>query len=443
MKTRLLILSGLLLSFSVQAAQFHLDASGSDPVYQTTLPKEVYQYSSGHHLSDLTITNAEGEAIPYAVVPHKSIYPQMQVTEQTKPLVIFPMQTAASNSAETTNIQINTNDHQTNINVVSSENQGNSKPFFLFDLGKKHPAFTKLSLDWEGQEGKLLPVDVMTSQNLNDWTHVGDATLLKIAANDQVIVQNNVSFNTAIKTRYLQIRPKDATDSLALTSVHLEFNQVKDLPLPMLWQEILSVSKEQNQTETTIDFESPSRYPASHLRIELPQKNTITHVTILKRNSKDDPWRAVKNTALYRLTKNEQQYTNKPIEIPNTTARYWRLRFSKTKGGIGNKNPLLSLGWVPDTMVWNARGSAPYTLQVGDVNNTQNKVALSSLLKPNGMQKVQQLPVSNMSLTEASQSLNTWDRPKDNKRKWLWAGLLLGVAALASMVYSLLKQKPN
>lgn len=83
MKTRLLILSGLLLSFSVQAAQFHLDASGSDPVYQTTLPKEVYQYSSGHHLSDLTITNAEGEAIPYAVVPHKSIYPQMQVTEQT------------------------------------------------------------------------------------------------------------------------------------------------------------------------------------------------------------------------------------------------------------------------------------------------------------------------------------------------------------------------
>ena len=443
MKSCFVILSSLLLSFSAQAAIFHLDASGAEPVYQTTLPKEVYQYSSEHHLNDLTITNAEGEAIPYAVVPYKRIYPQTQVTKQTKQLVIFPMHAAESKSAEVASIQLNTNDHQTSVNVTSHENQGKSKQYFLFDLGKKHPAFTSLSLDWEGQEGKLLTVDVMTSQNLNDWKHVGDATLLKVSANNQVIEQNNVTVNTPIKARYLQIRPKEATDTLTLTSVKLEFNQVKNLPLPMLWEEISPLQRDQNQSETTIDFESPSRYPATHLMITLPQKNTITHATIMTRNSNDKPWRTIKSAALYHLNKNDQQYTNKPITIPTTTARYWRLNFAKTKGGIGNENPQLSLGWVPDTMVWNARGSAPYTLQVGDVNNTKNKVALNHLLKPNGALKIQQLPVSNMNLTETSQPLNTWDKQTDNKRQWLWAGLLLGVAALASMVYSLLKQKPN
>jgi hypothetical protein len=426
-----------------QAASFSLDADGLEPLYQTTLPKSIYQYSRQNRLKDLTVRNAEGEAVPYALVPYQSIHPKTKVTEQSKPLVIFPMQEDEIKRAGVTNIQLNALDRHTSVNVTSGDDKSISKTYYLFDLGKKHHAFKKLSLDWEGQEGKLLTVDVMTSEDLNHWSHVSDATLLKVTASEQTIVQNSVTFKQPINARYLQIRPQASTESLTLTAVNLEFNHVKEVTLPLAWQAIPFLQREQTSSETHIDFESTSRYPATHLTIDLPQQNTITHATIMTRDNKEQPWRTIKRTSLYRLNKNGQDYTNKPISIPNSTARYWRLSFAQTKGGIGNQNPQLRLGWVPDTLVWNARGSAPYAVQIGEPNSTSNSVSVSSLLKPYGSQKVQQLPMSKISLVAADQDFNAWDRPKDYKRLWLWGGLLLGVLALASMVYSLLKHNPK
>jgi hypothetical protein len=444
MKSLVALIGIMTLMSAVQAASFKLEATGSEPLYQTTLTKEVYQFSRRDHLKDLAIINADGESIPYALMSYATLYPQTKVTAESKPLVIFPMQESTLNQNKVMNIQLNSHDSNTSVNVTSGAANATAKTYYLFDLGQQHPGFKKLTLDWQGREGKLVTVDVKTSDNFKDWVHAGQAALLKVTAGEQAIVENSVTFDHLIEARYLQILPQETTDAFALTAVNVEYSYTQEIAQPILWQEIPYTQREQTNTALThIDFESAGRYPASHLKVNLPQKNSITQVTILSRNRNEDAWHYVTKASLYRFNQHNKDYVNQDISIPTTTARYWRLTFDQASGGIGKDNPVFSLGWLPDILVWNARGSSPYSMRIGDVSNAVNVVAVSSLVQPYKLEKVLQLPSAGFSVLEHEQSINAWDTPADYKPLWLWGGLFLGVLALAVMAYSLIKNNPK
>jgi hypothetical protein len=438
MKSLITVVTVTLLTTTAHAASFKLDANGAEPLYQTTLTKEVYQNSKSDFLQDLSISNANGESVPYSLVIYEDIHENV-VSEETKPLAIFPMQKDMLNQAGV-NIQFNNHGNDTRVNVTADDSKTVSKTYYLFDLGEKHPSFKKLLLDWQGQEGKLLTVDVLMSNDLKHWVHAGQGAILNVSTNEQSIIQNSISLDKVITARYLQILPQDATESFQLTSAHVEVNQRQALTQPYLWQEITYLNREQNNVAIHIDFESQSRLPATLLNIELPQKNTITQAVIYVRNDKEQPWRRITSASLYHLNKLGKNYHNQDIHIPSTTARYWRLSFNQNSGGIGQDNPKLSLGWSPAIIVWNARGADPFDLQVGQAsNNNINRIPVSQLIKPYDAKKIRQLPIANLRLISQVEHFNAWESPKDFKRFWLWTGLFIGVFALALMAYSLLK----
>lgn len=443
MRLLVAIVIAFMLANTVHAASFKLNTKESEPLYQTLLTKEVYQYSSLNQLRDIAITNADGESVPYALMPYKNAYAQTTVTEISAPLVIFPMQEDSLKQNNVTSIQLNKRDNGTSVNVTSNDPKTISKTYYLFDLGKEHPAFKKLTLDWQGQEGKLLNLDVMASNDLNNWTYVGEATLLKVSASNHMVIQNSVTFDHSINARYLQIRPQETTDAFTLTSVNLAFNEVQDVAQPIIMQEISFSQRDEQSNKTHIDFESSGRYPATHLKIKLPQENTITNVTILTRNELDKPWQQLSYASLYKLNKQGKDFVNEDIGIPTTTARYWRLTFDQASGGIGKMNPQLSLGWLPDLLVWNARGTGPFVLSLGEPKDKLNTVPITNLMNPYGIKKIQEIPQSTLTLISHEQTFNAWKPSSNTKQLWLWGGLLLGVLALARMAYSLVKNNPT
>jgi hypothetical protein len=431
----------LLFACYVQAASFKLDATGAEPLYQTTLTKQVYQYSRSEELQDLAVVNADDESIPYALLPYGSIYAQTKITAETKALTIFPMQENTLKPSAVMNIQLN--NHDASVHVSADDTKLTAKNYYLFDLGEKHPAFKKLSLDWQGKEGELVALELKVSNNLQDWESITQASLLKVRADNQTIVQNNISLDRLIEARYLQIIPLDAHDDFKLSAVNVEISHAQDIVQPKLSQAISFKQRDASATQTHIDFESLSRLPASAIKIQLPQRNTITQVTVLTRNHHDEAWHYLSTASLYRLIKQNKEYSNQDITIPTTAARYWRLTFNQANGGIGQENPVLSLVWTPEVLVWNARGKAPYRLDVGATGAAVNVVAVNSLLAAYQPQKLQQLPLAKLSLQVAEPIINAWDRPIDYKPLWLWGGLLLGVLALAVMAYSLIKNNPK
>jgi hypothetical protein len=209
--------------------------------------------------------------------------------------------------------------------------------------------------------------------------------------------------------------------------------------------QFIARSEDPKKGLVNIDFESAGHFPASYLQIKLPQNNTITSTTIQVRNNINEPWEYLTTASVYRLMQQGKTFTNPDVVLSPTVARYWRLQFNQSSGGIGAENPSLSLGWLPSTVVWNARGQAPFTLHVGEKPSIVNNVSIASLIPDYKIEKILALVKSGITLevsannTTTEQVANTWVAPIDYKRWLLWGGLFLGVLLLAGMAFSLLK----
>lgn len=436
---------------TAKAESFQLETSGSEPLYQTSLPKVVYQYSRSNALQDLTITNASGEQVPYALLPYESLHEQVTTSTLVKPLPIFPIKESSLNNTRDLSIQIEKSTVNASISINTDKTNLDEKTVYLVDAGKKHPPLQTLNVDWQNSVGKLLSVDVLTSDDLKNWSNAGYSVLLKTSADSKALLQNSITLNSPTEARYLQIRPAD-NDIIGLTKINAEYNSERSLTPATLWQEVPFLQREQDDKAgiVNLDFESTGRFPASRLRVHLPLTNTITNASIFVRNDNNAPWQPLTTASLYRMEKSGKDYASPDILINTSTSRYWRLQFYQASGGIGQKNPQLSLGWLPQTLVWNARGQGPFTLQVGQNPNIVNNVSVTGLIPDYKIEKVLQLPKANLTLptgalnnavSQTEKSVSTWTSAPDYKRWLLWGGLFLGVLLLAGMVYSLVKSE--
>jgi hypothetical protein len=440
---RILILAVSLTIGNVDAASFTLSANGNEPIYQSVITPEIYQNSREKHLQDLAIYNAEGEPLPYAIANYEMMYPKKVIAE-TKPLLIFPMQESAINFGKDINISLENKTNNTKVDFTTKPTQ-QQQPAYLFDLGKQHPILKKINLEWQGAEGKLISVQAFTSDDLKHWTNIGQSVIFKSLVDGHAILQNSVELYAFTPGQYLKIIASDvAKEDFKLISVNTEYSKVQDTPLSQLWQPLVLLKREKNKNnEINIDFESSGRYPVSYLRISLPQQNTITQVNVLTRNQPDAPWEVATHSPLYRLNKEGRDTVNPDIKINPREARFWRLQFNEKSGGIGLNNPTLEVGWQPQTIIWNARGNAPYRMTVGEGGDV-SAVSMASLIPNNQLWQVNTLPEADISLNSAGElATNPWVDAPDYKRWVLWAGLFLGVLALASMSYSLLKNNPK
>lgn len=437
---KLFILS-FLIANNALAASFNFEAAGSEPLYQSVLTKEVYQASHRDNLEDLTILNAAGEHIPYAILPYEALHPT-QLLAESQPLTIFPMQTGVEKTTSSINIDLKQSGH-TSINLTGNQQLQQPNTAYLFDLGKKHPILKKLKVDWQGAEGKFIAMEAFSSNNLKDWTNIGQSVLFKSTSGGQTVLQNTIELYAFTEDRYLQIRPSEIEDAdFKLSSVNAEYSKAQNIILPKLWQTLTLLNREQtNYGITNVDFESTGRFPASYLRIDLPQLNTITNVRVLTRNQSDAPWETVIDAPIYRLNKQGRDTVNPDIHINAEVARYWRLQFDQSNGGIGSENPTLTLGWLAKTMVWNARGKAPFTLHLGGDTLFINGMSMSNLMPDYTPERINALPLANLSAINNAPEANSnpWVSTPDYKRWLLWVGLGLGVLVLAGMAWSLLK----
>jgi hypothetical protein len=448
------IIAGLMVALTLPAtaASFKLDANGNEPFYQSNITKEVYQYTHSSTLQDLTIQNASGEQVPYALIPYEDLHPQTSTHKDSKPLMVYPIKENALSNPNELRIHLQKNAGNTSVDIVSSdgETDASKKPdsIYLLDAGKKHAPLETISVDWQGVDGKLLTLEVLTSDDLQSWSHAGNAVLLKTSNANSSILQNTISLDSPTEARYLQIRTTEPNStSFNLTRASAEYSKVQSIAPQLVLQDIQFIERSEDTKNglVNIDFESAGHFPASYLQIKLPQNNTITNAMIQVRNNTNEPWEYLTTASVYRLMQQGKTFTSPDVVLSPTVARYWRLQFNLSSGGIGAENPSLSLGWLPSTVVWNARGQAPFTLHVGEKPSIVNNVSIASLIPDYKIEKIQALVNSSLKLevsannTTPEKAANTWVAPIDYKRWLLWGGLFLGVLLLAGMAFSLLK----
>ncbi|MDD2832608.1 MAG: DUF3999 domain-containing protein [Methylotenera sp.] len=436
----LLVLS---IASVAEAETFELEAAVVAPLFQTRLPQSVYQYSRTDHLQDLTITNAAGEQLPYALLPYERLYPVTTSTADLKQLSFFPVRESKLVTADDVVIQIEKKSATTLLNLSATDQHAVEKTVFLIDAGEKHLPLQTLIIDWVDAEGEMLPLSVLASDDLKSWSAVGRGVLLKTVAGDTAILQNTLHLDQATEARYLQIKPADGL-SLTFLTVRAEYKSVRSLSPEIYWQKLQFQARENLEKGiVNLDFESTGRFPAKYLQVNLPENNTLTRVSIMTRNRADRPWQHLTTAPLFRMDQAATRIANPDILLDSTIARFWRLQFNQASGGIGHQNAKLSIGWLPHTIVWNARGNAPYTLHVGEQKEIINAIPVTALIPDYKAETALTLPNANIRLTEAHLNpqnvANSWVTPSDYKKWILWSGLLLGLLVLAGMAYSLFR----
>jgi hypothetical protein len=131
--------------------------------------------------------------------------------------------------------------------------------------------------------------------------------------------------------------------------------------------------------------------------------------------------------------------------LPTTSAHYWLVRVDARGGGLGSGSPGLDAGWLPQRLVFAARGAGPVPDRLGQsqrwaaeysvdtlIPGYRHEVALDQLAVPIGAARL-----------GATRVLAGIRQPANNstgKAVLMWASLVLGVAVLARMAFVLTRK---
>ena len=418
------------------AIAIHADAQ--DALFQIEIPAAVYRGVTRADLGDIRVFNAQGEIVPHAFKPRATGSTEKAAAVE---LPLFPLYAEAGAEVESMNVRIQKRADGTIVNIVSHGKsvaaQRKLRGYVLDASGLTKPV-QALLFDWTsngvGFAGK---VRIDGSDDLARWNVVvPDAPLVSLEFGGHSLQQKRVELRTQ-KHKYLRVSWPRNQKPLELVSVRAE-PAASIVEAQRVWQAFAAPSAGGKPGE--YEYDLGGHFPFDRARVELPQLNTLAQLQMLSRAKPDENWRPVTNATVYRLRHQGEDLNSPEIVVSGRGERYWLLRVDQKGGGIGTGVPVLNIGWVPQQLVFTARGAGPFQLAYGNREAKAVAYAIDSLIpgyKTETELKVKPAKLGNPVTLAGAARLR---EPVDYKKWALWASLVLGVAVLGWMAYRLSRQ---
>lgn len=433
-----------------------LDADGSEALYEVTLPAAVYRGTARADLADVRVFNGAGEVVPHAWRPRRAAAVE---TPPAAVLPLFPLKAAAGTPVEGVNVRVRKRaDGALAVEVATGAKPGKAAQQvvgYLVEASALERPLRALELDWtpapDGFAGRLR---VEVSDDLAAWrTLVAAAPLVSLEAGGQRLEQKRIELPPQ-KAKYLRLSWTAAETGRpppVLTGVRGE-PVGRDVPLVREW---LAADAVKGDKPGEYVFDLGGRFPADRARFELPQPNTVAQVALLVRDKADQPWRPVARGTVYRLRQGGSEITSPDLTFAAAPERYWLLRVDARGGGLGEGLPRLQAGWVPQRLVFAARGAPPFQLAYGNreahaaafpietlipgyreeaaqtIRAAATRAPVEQAFKVQAVQGGAQQPLGGEARREAAIDWKRWS---------LWGALVLGVIVLGAMAWRLSRQ---
>jgi hypothetical protein len=419
-----------------------LSTEGDSAFYQVELPTAVYTAAVRGDLGDLRVFNGDGAVVPFAFVPRSAparekrapIYlPQfpMRVEQQATDLNGLAL-TLNRTAAGATTLSLTTRD---GVPVAGDRLVG-----YILDASALNEPLAALVLNWDTlPRGVGMRFRVEASDDLATWqTVVSDAPLIDLEYEGRHLRRDRIEL-PATRAKYLRVTWAAGQPPLNLAGVVGEFPSRLVDP-PMQWADVEGVAVPEHEGD--YDFDLKGMFPVGRIAITLPEQNTVVPAQLFARATPQEPWRTMASDVLFRLRQGESEVNSPPLTVNGVALRYWRLHVDTRSGGLGAGLPRLRAGWVPQQIVFAARGSGPFVLAYG------NAAVVSSALPIRTLVPGYDTPAASTIVVAALQSAHVealggaerLTKPVDVKRWLLWSTLVLGVLVLGWMAWRLSKQ---
>ena len=429
-----------------------IDASGSEALYDVTVPAAVYQGVTRGDLADTRVFNNAGEMVPHAWRPRRA---ETAITGATVPLTLFPLKAAAGAKLDGLSLSVNRGaGGALSVDVKSGDAPAVAQQTvaYLIDLSTQARALRAMDVEWQAGEGFSGRLRVDASDDLSHWQPlVRDAPQMHLQVGGQRLLQKRVELPQR-KVKYLRlawvhdsartVHPEITAASGELAETFVEATR-----------EWTAIKAEKGPQQGEYLFDLKALYPMDRVRLALPEPNTIVHVELLARDKAEQPWRSITRGVAYRLNQAGREVLSPDIRLPATAARWWLLRVDQRGGGLGSHLPTLNAGWVPHQMVFAARGRPPFTLAYGNRGAPAAALSIETLIpgyrddagatvhaaQTSGTVTLNVRAASTQGPKELGGAVRL-EAQTDWKRWSLWAVLTLGVLVLGVMAWRLLKQ---
>ncbi|HEX7934715.1 MAG TPA: DUF3999 family protein, partial [Paraburkholderia sp.] len=248
--------------------------------------------------------------------------------------------------------------------------------------------------------------------------------------------QNRIELNGA-HARYLRLRWLDGSPYVETIDVEVQAAGAPHLPLADTqreWRE--GIVAQAGPKAGEYFFSTGGPYPVDRLRLNLPQPNTVAPAVVYSRSQLGAVWREVARATLFRLHNGEFEQNNPSLQLMPDSDRQWRVVVDTRNGGLGTGALTVVAGWRPATLTFVARGSAPYTLGVGNAATVSAALSRDALLT--GASSV----VATARVGEALKGAEHANaQPTANahvyRRYMLWTALIFAVGLLATIAWRL------
>ena len=416
-----------------------LSVSGNGPWYRLELPLAVQLNARQADLSDVRVFNAAGEPQAYALSRQAS---QRTESRNVADVKWFPLY-AADTQESLPGVVMKTTTEGTLVEIKPSSAAKPGKQVlrgWVLDASAIKAPLQQLSLDWSREQEGFQRFSIEASDDLQRWEPWGEGQVARLSFADERVEQHDVSL-PGRSARYLRLVWKGQAAPL-LTSAKLVSATRSSLPMPLVWSQPLAGTR---LKAGEYSWQLPTGLSVERLRIELKQPNTLAPVTLAGRSDAKQLWQPLNNGLLYRLTQNGQDVVQDELQLPGQVVTELKLQVDERGGGLGADAPALRFAVRATQLVFLARGEPPFSLALGNASVKAASLPLSTLIPDYSAERLNTLGqakvVGDVAVASPVVVAAVEDGP-NWKKLGLWAVLLLGVAALGAMAYSLLRKPP-
>nr|WP_194733779.1 DUF3999 domain-containing protein [Pseudomonas fluorescens] len=416
-----------------------LSVSGNGPWYRLELPLAVQLNARQVDLSDVRVFNAAGEPQAYALSRQSS---QRTESRNVADVKWFPLY-AADTQETLPGVVMKTTSEGTLVEIKPSSAAKPGKQVlrgWVLDASAIKAPLQQLSLDWSREQEGFQRFSIEASDDLQRWEPWGEGQVARLSFADERVEQHDVSL-PGRPARYLRLVWKGQAAPL-LTSAKLVSATRSSLPMPLVWSQPVAGTR---LKAGEYSWQLPTGLSVERLRIELKQPNTLAPVTLSGRSDAKQTWQPLSNGLLYRLTQNGQDVVQDELQLPGQVVTELKLQVDERGGGLGADAPALGFAVRATQLVFLARGEPPFSLALGNASVKAANLPLSTLIPDYSAERLDTLGQAKVAgeMTVASPAVvAAVDDGPNWKKLGLWAVLLLGVAALGAMAYSLLRKPP-
>ncbi|MDF3200112.1 DUF3999 domain-containing protein [Pseudomonas sp. 1912-s] len=417
-----------------------LTVSGEGPWYRLELPLAVQLSARQADLSDVRVFNAAGEPQAYALARQSAQSTESRSLSNVK---WFPLYAAADSAEAVPSVRVQSTSTGTLVQVQPpSQLEAGEEVLrgWLLDASGIKAPLQQLILDWTSERDGFQRFSIEASDDLQHWRSWGEGQVARLSFADERVEQHEVSL-PGQSARYLRLLWKGQA-APALTSAQLESVSAHSLPLPLVWSQPLSGTR---LKAGEYSWQLPNALNVERLRIDLSQPNSLAPVTLSGRRESSQAWQPLSSGLLYRLTQNGQDVLQNELQLPGQAVAQLKLDVDERGGGLGVEAPTLSFAVRATQLVFLARGEPPFTLALGNPSVKGANLPLSTLIPDYSVERLAglgQAKAAGAVVVTSPAVAAPIDAGPNWKKLGLWAVLLLGVAALGAMAYSLLRKPP-